>query len=427
MKKVVLIDGCRIPFVKAGTEYRSLMAYQLGKMAIQGLLAKTRLDAKHVESVVMGTVIHQLRTSNVAREAALAAGLPFSSTCHTVSLACISANRAIADAANQIALGQAKIVIAGGTDSVSDTPIMFSKSMRQKLFDAQKMKGAGEYLRFAASLRPADLVPDRPAIAEFSTGKTMGQDCQVLADRIGVSRQEQDDFALRSHHLAALAQREKWFDAEMIAAEFPPKFIPVTRDNGVRGDSTIEKMNALPPAFVRPNGTITAANSSFLTDGAAVVLLMEEQTAREMGFVPKASIKSYCFTAQNPADELLLGPAYATAKVLDQTGLRLQDISVLEFHEAFAAQVLANLKCLDSDKFAQEKLGKSHKIGTPDIDTLNLWGGSLSIGHPFGATGSRLVTTAANRLIKEKGQFALIASCAAGANGHAMILERYNV
>lgn len=425
MKKVVLIDGCRLPFLKAGTDYKNLMAYELGKMAVQGLLKRTQLAPEAVETLIMGTVIHQLKTSNVAREAALSAGLPDKTFCHTVSMACISANRAICDAADQIALGHVRVAIAGGTESVSDTPISFPKAMRQKLFDAQKMKSASDYLRFAVKIRPSDFMPEVPAIAEFSTKRTMGQDCDRLADRIGISRNEQDLFAARSHQLAALAAREGWLNEEIVPAAFPPDFVPVAVDNGIRGDTTFEKINTLPPAFNRPNGTLTAANSSFLTDGAAVVLLMEEETALSLGYKPKAVVRNYTFTAQNPENELLLGPAYAIAKLLDKSGLSLSDIHVNELHEAFAAQVLANINCLSSDRFAQENLGRSRAIGQMDMDTVNLWGGSLAIGHPFGATGARLLTTAANRMIKEKSQFGLIASCAAGAHGHAMLLEQW--
>ncbi len=427
MKRVVLIDGCRLPFLKAGTAYKDLMAYELGKMAVQGLLKRTQLNPELIDTLIMGTVIHQLKTSNVAREAALSAGLPFKTFCHTVSMACISANRAICDAADQIALGHVKIAVAGGTEAVSDTPISFPKAMRQKLFDAQKMKSAGDYLRFAVKIRPSDFMPEVPAIAEFSTKRTMGQDCDRLADRIGVSRQEQDLFAVRSHQLAYLAAKEGWLDEEIIPAAFPPDFLPVGGDNGIRPDTDFEKISTLPPAFHKPNGTLTAANSSFLTDGAAVVLLMEEETALALGYKPKAILRNYTFSAQNPEDELLLGPAYAIAKLLGKEKVSLNDIQVVEMHEAFAAQVLANIKCLASDQFAQDKLGQSHAVGQIDMDTLNLWGGSLAIGHPFGATGARLLTTAANRMVKEKSRFGLIASCAAGAHGHAMLLEQYEM
>ena len=425
IKNVVVVDGCRTPFLRSGTDYKDLMAYQLGKIAIKGLLERTGIKPEEVDAVIMGTVVHNIVTSNVARESALAAGIPLSTPCNTVTMACISANKAIADGVDQIALGHADVVIAGGTDCVSDTPISLNKDFRKKLFAAQKMKSMGEYIKFAAGIRPGDFVPDIPAIAEFTTGRTMGQDCDRMVDRFDVGRSEQDEFAVRSHKLADMATREGWLTEEIVPAEIPPKFAPIKIDNGVRGDSTIEKAAKLKPAFTKPDGTLTAANSSFLTDGAAAVLLMSEERALELGFQPKAYVRSYSFTAQNPEDELLLGPAFASPKALDKAGLKLKDMDVLEFHEAFAGQILCNVRCLESDEFAKESLGKKKKTGKVDMDKLNLWGGSLSIGHPFGATGARLVTTACNRLIKENGKYALVASCAAGAHGHAMVLERY--
>lgn len=422
----MVVEGTRTPFLRSGTDYKDLMAYQLAQIAILHLLHKTSLATSEVQQVILGTVVHNIKTSNVARESALSAGLPFSIPCYTVSQACISANKAIANAADQIALGYADVIIAGGTECVSDTPVGFSHDMRKKLFAAQKMKSPKEYLQFALSLRPKDLLPEVPLIAEFTTQRTMGQDCDRMADRFDIERVEQDQYAVRSHQLAALATDEGWIKPEIAPAEIPPSFMPITVDNGVRGDTTLAKISKLPPAFTRPDGTLTAANSSFLTDGAAVVLLMSEQKALSLGYTPKAYIKSYSFTAQNPENELLLGPAFATPRVLDQTKLTLADIGVLEFHEAFAAQVLANIKCLESDSFCRDILGRTGKVGEINMDALNIWGGSLAIGHPFGATGARLVTTAANRLLREDATFALIASCAAGAQGHAMILERYD-
>lgn len=425
MKKVVIVDGCRTPFQKSGTGFKDALAYQLAQKALLGLLAKTQLSPQQIDSVVMGCVIQNLNTTNVAREAVLTAGLPYHIPCNTVTMACISANKAIANAAAQIMTGQADVVIAGGTDTVSDIPIQFPRQMRAKLLDAQKLKTVGDYLRFATHMRPADFKPEVPAIAEFTTSKTMGQDCDRLADRFGVSRYEQDVFALRSHKLAALATAEGWLKPELCTIDLPPLFAPISTDNGIRPDSTIEKMSSLPPAFTRPEGTATAANSSFLTDGAALVLLMSEEKALSLGYQPKAYINAYAFTAADPTTDLLLGPAYAIPKLLEKTGLNLSDIGVLELHEAFAGQLLANINCLQSDEFGRKQLGRSGKVGEVDMDLLNLWGGSLAIGHPFGATGARLVTTAANRLHAENQQFALLASCAAGGHGHAMLLERY--
>jgi len=425
-KRIVVIDGTRTPFLRSGTDYMDLLSYQLGQHAIKGLLTKTGIDPKEIGYVVMGTVIANVKTGNVARESAITAGVPYTAPCHTVTMACISANQAIVSAMHVLQNGDADVAIAGGTDSVSDAPIMFNKKMRKKLFKAQKVKGAGEILQFVSTLRPSDFVPDAPAVAEFLTGRTMGLDCDILAARYGVTRKEQDEFAVRSHLLAAKADAEGILANEITPVETPPNFKRIAKDNGFRGDTTYEKMAKLKPAFVKEGGTITAANASFLTDGAACVLLMTEEKAMQLGLKPKAYLHSYTFSGCDLKEELLLGPTYAISKLLAKQNMKLEDFDVYEFHEAFAGQILANLKCLSSDDFAKQKLGRDKAVGVVPIDKLNVWGGSLSLGHPFGATGARLVTTAANRLIKENGKFALLSACAAGAHGHAMILEKYN-
>lgn len=423
-KRIVVIDGCRTPFLRSGTDYIDLMSYQLGQFAIKGLLSKTGIDPKAVDYVVMGTTISNVRTGNVAREAAITAGIPSKAPCHTVTMACISANQAIVSGINVIQSGQAEVVIAGGTDTVSDAPILFNKKMRKKLFMAQKLKGFADTMKFVLSLRPKDFVPDAPAVAEFLTGRTMGLDCDILAGSYAVGRKEQDEFALRSHHLAAKADAEGLLANEIVPVETAPKFKRIAKDNGFRGDSSMDKLSKLKPAFVKEGGTITAGNASFLTDGAAAVLIMTEDKAKELGLTPKAYIHSYTFVGCDLDTELLLGPTYAVSKLLKQANMNLSDFDVFEFHEAFAGQILANLKCLASDEFAREKLGRDKAVGVVPMDKFNLWGGSLSLGHPFGATGARLVTTAANRLHKENGKYALLAACAAGAHGHAMILEK---
>ena len=424
MKKVVVIDGTRTPFLKSGTDYMDLLSYQLGQYAISGLLKKTGIDPKSVDRVIMGTVISNVKTSNVAREAALTAGIPYTTPCSTVTQACISANQAISSAVEQIQAGQADIIIAGGTECTSDAPILFNKPMRKKLFNAQKLKGFGDTMKFIFSLRLKDFVPDAPAIAEYTTGKTMGVDCDILAAKFSVAREEQDKFALRSHTLAQKAVDDGILAQEITEVALPPKFAAIKQDNGIRVGK-LEKLASLSPAFVKPHGTLTAANSSFLTDGAAVVLIMSEEKAKELGLKPKAYIHNYTFTGSDLKEELLLGPAYAISKVLKRANLELKDMDVVELHEAFAGQVLANIKCLASDEFAKEKLGRDKAVGVVDMNKLNVHGGSLAIGHPFGATGARLVTTVANRLQRENGKYGILAACAAGAHGHAMILERY--
>lgn len=423
--EAVIIDGGRIPFQRSGTGYKKLMAYDLGRMAIEGLIGRAPINGNDLDRVIMGTVIQDVNTSNVARESALGAGIPNTVPAHTVTQACISSNQAITSAMDLIRSGQANIILAGGTETMSDIPIRFRKEFRQKLLDARKYKSLSDFLKFFKGLRPSHLLPEIPSISEFSTGETMGESCDKMAAHFGISRQDQDEFALRSHQLAAKATNEGLLDNELLPAAVPPDFDAITHDNTFREDTSMEKLQKLSPAFIKPHGTITAGNSSAFTDGASASIIMEKQEALNRGLKPKAILRAYTYVAQDPEDELLLGPAYATPKVLDMMGLELSDIDVFEFHEAFAGQILTVLKALNSDQFAKDKLNRDKKVGDIPMDKFNCWGGSLSLGHPFGATGTRLVTTAANRLHHEDGELALVAACAAGGQGHAIILERF--
>jgi acetyl-CoA acyltransferase len=422
--RVAIIDGARTPFLRAGTSYNDLMAYDLGRYAVAGLMNKTGLDPNEVDELIFGTVIPDPKTNNVAREVCLGAGLPHKVRTYTVSVACISANQAITNGADLIHRGYADVVIAGGCETMSDVPIRFQKRIRQKLIASQKAKKPADYLKLIADLRPADLAPDVPGITEFSTGLSMGQNAERLAKRLGISREAQDEFATRSHQLAAKAQEAGLLDDEIVPVSPPPGFKPVTKDNGPRGDTSIEKMAKLKPAFDRSYGSVTAANASFLTDGGAAVLLMSEAKAKALGIQPKAYLKSYAYSGTDPLEELLVGPAFATPWALDRAGLKLGDLDVLEIHEAFAAQMLGVIKLLESKEFGKERLGYKGAVGKVDWDKLNTLGGSLSLGHPFGATGARLITTCANRLIREGGRYGLVAACGAGGCGNATIIER---
>ncbi|MEX2404067.1 MAG: acetyl-CoA C-acyltransferase [Balneolales bacterium] len=423
-RRVVLIDGCRIPFQRSGTGYKNLMSYDLAREVLKGLVHKTEFNPQHIDRIIMGTVIQEVKTGNVARDASLAAGLPNNIPANTVTMACISSNLAITNGIEAIQTGHADVVVAGGTETMSDLPIRLSRKLRQKLLESRKSKSPADYLKLLKGLRTADIKPEIPDVAEYSTGESMGESCDKMAAMFGITRDAQDAFAMRSHQCAERARHDKLFDDEVIPAMVPPDFNPVTADNGVRPDSTIGKLEKLPPAFVKPHGTVTAGNASFLSDGASAVLIMAEEKAEMLGLQPRAWFKNYCYVAQDPNEELLLGPAYAIPRALDDAGLTLKDIDVFELHEAFAGQVLSVLHALDSDTFAKENLNKKSKVGEIPLDKLNTMGGSLSLGHPFGATGARLVTTAANRLMREKGKYALVSACAAGGLGHAMVLER---
>lgn len=421
---MVLLDGARTPFRRAGTDYFDLIAYDLARSVLGGLLRRNDVPAEFIDEVVMGTVVQNSSTSNIARDAALAAGLPATTPAHTVTLACISANRAIADAALSLTAGRSEFALAGGVELLSDVPPAFTKEARKRLFTAQKAKGP---LGLAANFRGMklrDMMPRPPAIAEFTTGETMGYSADRLAARFGVTRAEQDGYALRSHVMAAEADAAGHLAREILPTALPPRYTLLERDNTWRTDTSLERLAALRPAFVKPLGTVTAGNSSPITDGAAAVLLATEEAAAAHGLRPLAVIRDWIFTAQDPGDELLLGPAYAVPKLLERNKLAWSDMDVVEIHEAFAGQVLAVLAALGSEEFGRERLGLAGRFTEIGLDNVNRWGGSISLGHPFGATGARLLTTAANRLHAEDGRFALLTACAAGGQAHAMLIER---
>lgn len=423
-RRVVIVDGVRTPFLRSQTGFTDLMAYDLGTMAVSNLLCRSGLAPELVDRLILGTVIADPRTSNVAREVALAAGLPLSCPAYTVTAACTSANVAIASAAEAIASGAADVVIAGGTETLSDVPIRYSRPIRKRLISAQKARGIGDYFKLLEGLTLTDFKPDAPAIAEFSTGLTMGDNAERLAKGVGITREEQDAFAMASHHRAAKAQAAGYFKDQIVPVQVGPDFTPLVADNGVRADSSMDKLRTLPPVFDRKFGTVTAGNSSFLTDGAAACLIMSEDKARELGFAPLAYIIASAFVALDPVEELLLGPAIAIPRVLDRAGIALSDVGVVELHEAFAAPVLATVKLLQDEAFCKSRLGRDKAVGTISEGSLNAWGGSLSVGHPFGATGARLIMTCARRMRKEGARYGLVSACAAGALGHAMVLER---
>ena len=423
-RQVVVVDGARTPFLRSGTAFVDQLAYQLGGMAVAGLLQRTGLDPAVIDRVIMGTVIAEPRTSNLAREIVLTAGLPHTIHAFTVTAACTSSNVAISSAVEAIAVGAADVVIAGGAETLSDVPIRFSRPVRQRLIAAQKARGPADYAKLLAGLRPADAAPDTPAIAEFTTDMTMGESAERMAKRFRIAREDQDAFALRSHQNAARAQEAGLLKSQIVPALVPPKFDPIEADNGVRGDSSLEKLAKLPPVYDRRFGSVTAGNASFLTDGASAVLLMSAQKAAELGYTPLATVAGMATTALDPREDLLLGPAWAIPRALDQAGIGLADVGVVELHEAFAAQVLANLAAMADPHYGRQHMGREDAVGEIDPARLNAWGGSLAIGHPFGATGGRLVMTAARRMAHEGARWGLVSACAAGGLGSAMVLRR---
>jgi acetyl-CoA acyltransferase len=423
-RRVAVIAGCRTPFARSGTALRDLSAVDLGKACVRELLERSEVEPAAIGAVVMGQVVPSLQAPNLAREVGLGVGLPKEVPAHTVNRACASASQAIADVAAEIRLGNLDAGIAGGAESLSNVPIPLSRRLARTLVEAQRARSAGARLGAFARLRPRDLVPEWPAVAEPSTGLTMGQSAEKMAKENGITREEQDEIALASHRNGWAATEDGRLPGETCAVFVPPRYEAVTGDNLLRRDTSTEALAALPPAFDKRNGSVTAGNSSALTDGAAAVLLMSEDKARAEGRQPLAYVRSWAVAAVDPGGQLLMGPALAVPKALERAGIELRDVDLIEMHEAFAAQVASNIQALESEAWAREKLGRSQAVGRVDRSKLNVNGGSIALGHPFGATGARLVTTLANEMARRGVHLGLVSVCAQGGMGFAMVLER---
>ncbi len=423
-RRAAIIAGVRTPFVRAGTVFRHLSAIELGKLAVAELLQRTELPPAEVQGLVFGTVIPDVLAPNIAREVALHPLFPKTVEAYSVGRACASANQAITNAADQIVLGHQDCVIAGGAESLSTVPILHARGMADALVAASRAKSLGQRLAALAAIRPKDFVPVTPAIAEPTTGESMGQSADKMAKLNGIAREAQDQFALRSHRLAAAGTKDGRLPAEIAPVYVPPSYgTVITTDTGIREDSSLEALAKLPPVFDRKYGTVTAGNASPLTDGGAAVLLMREDKAKALGYEPIGYVRSYAYTALDPGEQLLQAPVLAAPVALRRAGLSLADIDLVEMHEAFAAQVLSNLEGLASRTWA-ERAGVAEPVGEVDRAKLNVMGGSIAIGHPFGATGARILTTLCHELGRRGGQFGLMTVCAAGGLGHAMVVER---
>jgi acetyl-CoA acyltransferase len=423
--RVAIVDGCRTPFSKGSTAFQHMDVVDLAGVAAAELVTRSGLDGDEIDFSIFGTVIQALHAPNLGREVVFRCSLPEHIPGTTVNLACASSNRAITSAAEAILVGQAEVVLAGGSESLSNVPIRFSDNAAHRLMELQKAKSLPQKAAVVSKLRPKDLVPVPPAIAEYTTGMTMGQAAEKMAKENDVSRRAQDEIALMSHQRASAATREGRF-AEQVVPTFPPPTYgeSVLVDNGVRHDGSFEKLASLPPVFDKRYGTITAGNASPITDGASAVLVMSEEKAKALGYEPLGYIRSWAYASLDPGTQLLQGPAYAAPQALDAAGVTLADCDLIEMHEAFAAQLLSNLKAFASKKFAREELGRSEALGVVDFDKLNVNGGSIAIGHPFGATGARVTMQLLYELRRRGGNLGLLTVCAAGGVGFAMVVER---
>jgi acetyl-CoA acyltransferase len=423
-RRVAIVAGVRTPFVKSGTVFRDVPATALARHAARELLYRSEVDGREIDEVVFSQVVPSALIPNVGREVSLLPQLPPSVPAYTLNRACASAAQAINNAADQILLGHADAILAGGVESLSDIPILHSRRFSQVLVDASKARSFGGRVATIGRVRPRDLIPVSPAIAEPSTGESMGQSAEKMAKENGISREEQDRLALMSHQRAAAATADGRLTAEIAPWFSGPEMDQViAADNGVRADASLDALAKLKPVFDRKYGTVTAGNSSPLTDGAAAVLLMAEEKAKALGHEPLAYIRSYAVSAVDPGWQLLMGPVFAVPKALERAELGWSELGLVEIHEAFAAQVLSNVQAWGSQAWA-DRLGLPGPVGEVDWERTNVSGGSIAIGHPFAATGARLVTTLAHEMRRRDVQFGLLSICAQGGMGYAMVLER---
>ncbi len=428
-RRAVVVGGARTPFVRAFAEFVQMDTIALGVAAVKGLLDRPEVNKKlswdEIDSIVWGGVILPTTAPNVGREIALDLNMPASVEAFTVTRACTSGLQAITLAAAAIERGDADIVIAGGSDSTSNAALTMPQSFVHKVAPVAMSSKSGprDYFKLLTDISPRkDLLPKQPRIAERTTGEVMGESAEKMAGRNGVGRAEQDAFAVRSHHRAAAAIESGRFADEIVPVT-TPKGKTITHDTIVRGDTSEDKLAKLRPAFAK-NGTLTAGNSSALTDGAACVLLMSEDKAKELGFTPLAAFRSWTYVGVDPADQLLMGPALAMPQALDKAGMSIDDIDLVDMHEAFAAQVLSVLKMLESESFAEQRLNGADPLGAIADDKLNVHGGSVALGHPFAATGARMVLTMANELAQTDNKTALLGICAAGGLGAGAVMEK---
>ena len=423
-RRVAIVAGLRTPFLKAGGDFANLSAVELGAIVVNELVSRSGIAPREVDAVVFGQVIPSPLVSLIGREVVLRTQLPRSVQAHTVSRACATSVQSATDAADQIALGHSDVAIAGGAESLSDAPIFASRPLAQAIVAASRAKNVVDKARAFAGLGARDQTPVPPALKEPTTGLTMGESAEKMAQVNGISREAQDELAVRSHDRAAAAWAAGKLDGEVMHVAVPPKYARVAaKDNIVRDDTSVAALAQLKPVFDRKYGTITAGNSSPLTDGAAALLLVSEEKARALGLAPLGYLRSYAYAALDPKDQLLQGPAYAAPVALDRAGLALADMDLVDMHEAFAAQVLSNLQAFASRKFAEERLGRAAPLGEIDSDKLNVNGGSIALGHPFAATGARMILQTLRELGRRGGAHALLTVCAAGGLGAAVVLD----
>lgn len=422
-KRIAIVAGVRSPFCRSNGTFNDYEIDDLAAYVVRELIAKAEIDPKKVDELIFGNVIEPPGSANIARIIAIKGGLPESISAFTVNRNCASGMEAVVSAMNRISMGDANIVIAGGAESMSNFPVTFSKEMRDFLVGLNKAKTWKQKLALLPSFRFSFFKPQVPTISDPLCGLSMGQTAENIIREFRISRAEQDNFALMSQTRAANAAKSGRLAEEIVPVPIPKKSDHFQQmDDGPRENQSLEALTKLKPVFDKVNGSVTAGNSSQVTDGAAALLLMSEEKAKEMGYQPLGYIKEYASTGIAPS-RMGLAPALAIAKILDKSGLKLNDIDLIEINEAFAGQVLAARKALASEDFAKKELGRSTAVGEIDLEKLNVNGGAIALGHPLGASGTRLILTLLLELKKRNKHLGIASLCIGGGQGQAVILE----
>jgi acetyl-CoA C-acetyltransferase/acetyl-CoA acyltransferase len=424
MLDIAILEGVRTPLVKAFGPMASVPAQELGQRVATAALERANIRPDQIDQVIFGNVASPPEAANVSRVIALRSGIPQDRPAHTVHRNCASGMEAIMTAAQLIQLGQAKTVLAGGTESMSRIPLIFSEEATAIFFDLRKAKSLWQRLQAALRFRPRHFKPVAAiemGLTDPASGLIMGETAEVLADDFGITRQDQDAYALESHRRAVDAQKRNAFDEEIVSVQ--TRGGDLKKDIGPRAEQTMEALAKLKPYFRPKNGTVTVGNSCGITDGAAALILMQGEAARAAGLQPLGYLRGYAAAGCDPR-RMGLGPVFATTKVLDQTGLKFSDIELIEMNEAFAAQIIANEKAFASEKFAREHLGRDSAIGTLDRARLNVNGGAIALGHPVGATGARITVTLLKEMKRRNLHRGLATLCVGGGQGSALLIER---
>ncbi len=428
MSDVVIVDGLRSPFVKYNTDFKDLPPEELSAILVRELLRRNHLKSKDIDEVIIGNVAQPPQAANIARHIALRAGLDVSVPAYTVQRNCASGMEAVAQAAMKIRSLEGSVFIVGGVESMSRIPFLFNWQAQNWFTDMMRARSlfskVGTFFRFRPSFfKPVSGL--QLGLTDGYTGLNMGQSTEILVKEFGISREEQDAFALESHMKAARAQKEGRFADEIFPITLPgdPSNV-ISEDNGIRPDQSMEALARLKPVFVKEGGTLTAGNSSQITDGAVMMLVMSEAKAREYGFEILTRVKMFSFAGVDPK-RMGLGPAFALSKMMRKIGISFKEVGLFEINEAFAAQVIANLRIMESDSLSNKYLGISHKLGEIPADLLNVNGGAIALGHPVGASGARLILTLGLEMKRRNVLMGLASLCIGGGQGAAFLLQNY--